>query len=133
MANLIKPPAPERVQRFRETWQAKCLIVLRGPHTLPGQILLAALGKGSSKHSRFVSHATISPDGEIYAGYQKAGQPADAVHVCSVADLVKTFRKLADTLQLNDKDRAELFQCLKEWVDKDYRFGDSYLGEHGGL
>lgn len=54
----------------------------------------------------------VTPDGAIIKDY---------VLWPSELHLRDAFRKLADRLKLNDKDRIELFRCVQRWVVADRR------------
>ena len=107
---------------LRDTWQWRCLeaTALRGGTM--HWILRAAMHNNGQRFPRFAYRAEIMKDGMVHADfalgatefYHKA--PID--HVDKIRD---AFRRLADKLKLNDKDREELFVLLRSWMEKDHR------------
>lgn len=115
----------------RATWQYRCIQRLRSNETLPGAILLGVLDKSYRVHPpRVGREGEIGPDGTVYAGYQdKSGKLHAQMKFCHIDDLIMAFRRLADELKLDDKDRTALFDAIRRWVARDARIHKTFAGE----
>ena len=114
---------------IRETWQWR---VLEEPAKAGGTmhwILRAAMHNNGNRYPRFGYGAEIGLDGMVYCRF--ALTPKDQVRkffVDHVDNIVAAYRRLADTLKLDDKDREELFELLRSWMEKDHRAQSGVAG-----
>jgi hypothetical protein len=109
-----------------ETWQWKAIQATQAHTSQLGCILLACLGRGLNKLPRFGRQATITSDGYVVSAFvTKAGEFHANAFVCSIGDLIRNFRGLADHLKLSDDERTEMFTAVRKWCAVDYRPGAS--------
>jgi hypothetical protein len=105
---------------LRDTWQWQCLMATRG--TVKHMILRAAMHNNGQQFPRFAYRAEIMRDGMVHADFAlKEGELYHKVAIDQVDFVRDAFRRLADKLKLCDKDRAELFELLRSWMEKDHR------------
>lgn len=106
----------------REGWRFRAIETTRGNSTTIGTLLLAVIGRHSRRPPWFGPTCVITPDGYVLSNFvDRYGTMHPAALVCGIEDMIDGFRRLADRLKLNDKDREELFDQLKKWVSVDHR------------
>lgn len=122
---------------LRNTWQARLLAAAKGtdqavaiiilaqewPNAMDALLRVVFPGFTDLKRPFLSGYARIWTNGAVLC-------PAmfnDGRRVIRLYDnpqhLTDAFRKLADTLKLDDADRADLFRVLKRWVVADHRIG----------
>lgn len=123
---------------LRETWQCRALIATRNHYV--GMLVLSVLGHNYDDalpvllrvaFPGFTSIATpflctaakIDKTGAVVADMVAiTGEILkDQVLYSDELFLRDEFRKLADELKLNDRDRIEMFKCVQRWVVADRR------------
>jgi hypothetical protein len=109
-----------------DSWQWKAIEATQAHTSQLGAILLAALDMGRNKLPRFGRKAIITAEGAVVAPFiTRASEFHAHAFVCSVADLIRNFRGLADHLKLSDTERTEMFTTVRRWCATDYRPGAS--------
>lgn len=112
----------EEQERERATWQYRAIAATKGNTSRLGCILLAVLGRNAKHPPWFGANAVITSDGYVLSHFTgKDGVMHYGAFVGSVNDLVKNFRGLAEHLKLSDKEQAEMFVQLQQWIQRDYR------------
>jgi hypothetical protein len=127
------------LQDLRDTWQARVLVATQRERlgivvlsvlahnfddALP--VLLQAVFPGFYAISApfLCSAGKIDKRGKIIADLvMRDNQPPrrNTIVFHSLADMQSDFRRLADRLKLDDKDRRQLFAAVKNWVVADQR------------
>ena len=107
----------------RNSWQARAVEATGGNTSRLGCLVLAILGwQHGRKPPRFGSTAVILKDGTVMSNFQnKAGNMFANQAICTVQEMVDSFRGLADHLKLNDIDRLAMFEELRKWIREDKR------------
>lgn len=118
-------------EQERATWQYRAIARLRANQTLPGAILLGVLDKSYRvQPPRVGRQGEIDAGGQVFAPYQSAdGKLWAQMPLCHIDDLIMAFRRLADDLKLDDKDRTAMFQAIRQWIAKDARIHKNFAGE----
>lgn len=113
----------------RESWQYRAVAATRGNTSQLGALVIAILKRpGRQAPPAFGPSAVITPDGFVMSNFvDKHGMVAVGVVVGSVDEVVGNFRGLADHLKLNDAERQEMFDLMRDWISTDYRAADSPL------
>ena len=70
--------------------------------------------------------AKIAKSGQVYCTMVKGtgGQVPNCVIFESETEMRDEFRRFADELKFNDKDREEMFRALQNWIVVDYRVNE---------
>lgn len=109
------------------SWQVRCIEALKGNQSLPGCILIAALGKstranGLPRQPSLSHQCAVSSEGIVVAKFwDKDGFYHGFRPICRIQEIIDAFRQLADNLKLTDGERDELFTKLRQWVKWDHR------------
>lgn len=103
-------------------WHRDAIAATQGNNSKLGSILLAALGHQPPSGKRMFSRtAVITSGGSVVANYvDKYGDLHTDQFVCSVRDLRDNFRNLADTIKMNDADREDMFNVIRNWIAHDH-------------
>lgn len=107
--------------RERDTWQYRVIERTKGNSTPLGALVLAVIGRNAKNPPWFGRSAEIMEDGSVWTSITLPGKPPRRHVVGSVQFLTETFSRLADEVQLDDKDRIELFRCVRQWCARDHR------------
>jgi hypothetical protein len=111
---------------WHSSWQWRAIEATQAHKSKLGCILLACIGRGQNKVPRFGRQAIITSDGYVTCPFlDRHGEGHAHSLVCTVDDLVRNFRGLADHLKLSDEERIEMFAAVRKWVSTDYRPGFS--------
>lgn len=125
------PKLTELQERERATWQYRAVALLRGNQTLPGCILLAALGLAASNPPTLGLTAVIDEDGFLYSDFvDRERNVHEALRIGAVEDVVNAFRRVIDELHLNDGEVKELFDTIRKWIERDERAINNMAGDH---
>lgn len=105
------------------SWQYRAIKFTGGNQTIEGCIILAILGWQHGRHPpRFGRLARIDKNGILFSNMQtKAGAMIRDHKLGPIADIVESFKRLADDLKLMDGERKQMFDELKKWCWKDDR------------
>jgi hypothetical protein len=122
---------------IKDTWQARCLIAARSwqkaivlsilahnfDDAMPALLHTVYPGFRSIEPPFLTTAARVSKAGAVVANVQMPGGHIvkDMILYRSEAGLRNDFRRLADSLKLNDADRVELFAAVQRWVVADRR------------
>ena len=124
MVAKIKGKLDSDDDKRRQDWRWRAVMLTRGNQTKTGTILIRILGKMTKNPPRFDINSTahITAGGMWIADMQlRPDRPFLATAVGTVEDVTNAFRRLADALKLDDKDREEMFRLLRNWIGTDYR------------
>lgn len=108
-------------------WKVRAIEALKGNQSLPGCILLAALGKSQDMLGRwrtpsFGMNAVVSREGVLCAPYLNRDGVFTSLHgICKLQEAIDAFRRLADTLKLTTAEADEMFAELRKWIKTDLR------------
>ena len=120
MVTLKSPP-------IAGSWQVRLIEALQGNQSLPGCILIAALGQsrdaeGFPRRPSFGSHGIITAGGLLMSKMvDRNGEYRGYQGIAPVAEVIDHFKRYADQLKLKDAEREALFQELRRWIRYDYR------------
>lgn len=107
---------------LRDTWQWKLLVATEGRAS--HLITRAMFHNNGSHYPRMAYSAVIDKEGYVTCDMALTADQADWYHKVPVDHVIKVrdgFRRIADELKLNDKDRTELFEVLASWMATDLR------------
>lgn len=130
-------------QDLAETWQARALVHTQRQHI--GAVLLSVLahnyddampvllrvafpGFQSIKPPFLCSAAKVAKSGHIVAGVINTDGSITKQRAIyrSEGCLRDDFRRLADRLKLSDRERNEMFGCVRRWVVADTRLDPTF-------
>ena len=128
----------KHAQELRESWQVKALIATqRDPigatllsalahsydDAMPVLLRVAFPGFKSIQPPFLVTAGRIAKTGAVVANMAMSDGTIikDYVLWQTERSLRDAFRRLADRLKFNDKDRTEMFKCVQRWVVADRR------------
>jgi len=124
MVKIIKAKLDSEDDKRRHDWRYRAIQKTRGNQSKLGCILIRILGKMPNNPPRFdiATTAHITSGGMWLADMQlHPRKPFLATAVGPVKDVVHAFRKLADDLKFDSKDREEMFRLLRQWIGTDER------------
>lgn len=103
-------------------WKGKAIVATRGNQSRLGCMVICMLGYLPKNPPRMRGLIVITVDGRTLVDCELnngAGYLAtDIGHIDEVRD---NFRRLADHLKLEDKDRIAMFDELRKWIKVDMR------------
>jgi hypothetical protein len=110
---------------LKSGWKYRAMKHTELNHTEAGALLLAVLGIRPPNGSRWnVGGCIIATEGQVLAQlYHKdhPHQPHIVIVALTVKEFTDIFRKIADDLKFTDAERAEMFELVRKWVQRDLR------------
>ena len=129
--------ASTHAQKLRDEWQCRLLagtdetefavtlamlanLYYEAMHTM---LLVVFPGFKQLQLPMLTGFATIAPDGKVLCDYIDRDQVIWRQRPIydSEDELIGAFRRIADKLKFNDRDRIAMFAALKRWVSRDMR------------
>jgi hypothetical protein len=106
-----------------ETWESRAVEVTRGNQTFLGCIINRMIGcETDAPTFCSVTTAHITSDGYLIADFQIApDRPFLATRVGSLLEVRHSLLKLADKLRLNEADRKDMLEAMRQWIGSDDR------------
>ena len=103
-------------------WRIRAVIATMGNRTRLGTILISVLRKEIGRRPRFGASAIINREGYVLTDFVDRRGTFHANHaICRVGEFRDNFRRLADALKLDDAERKEMMDAIKQWIARDDR------------